>query len=76
MLKKIRAEISSPKCNIDSPLLFIYCFPIEIEVKGMLRAELNLVYVSLIFAVILISRHCVLFADEYQEADAQSSDAE
>lgn len=35
MIKKVFAEIIHPKTNIDDPIVFLYSFPVQIEVEGM-----------------------------------------
>lgn len=41
MIKKASAEITHPKTNIDDPIIFLYTFPIQIEVEGIIISYFN-----------------------------------
>lgn len=41
MIKKASAEITHPKTNIDDPIIFLYSFPIQIEVEGIVFSVPN-----------------------------------
>jgi len=40
MIKKVFAEITHPKTNIDDPIVFLHNFPIQIEVEGIVHSVL------------------------------------
>jgi hypothetical protein len=41
MIKKVSAEITHPITNIDDPIIFLHCFPVQIEVEGTVFSVLN-----------------------------------
>lgn len=46
-LKKILAEITSPKCNIDNPLAFLTFLPIKLCIEGMKKLFLSFCLMSI-----------------------------
>jgi hypothetical protein len=52
MIKKVHAEITHPKCNTDSPLTFLYFFPVSIEIEGIIhfgRITLRLIFIGAVY---------------------------